>query len=404
MWKIAKKDLKIFFDDKKALFLALLLPIGLITLFAFAFGGVTADDEEPSPLTVLYVDEDKSATSMQLLAELDSIPGIELKSSTQDDAQKAIRKGDEIAVLLFYKGLEDSLHAGNNVPAELQYDKSRAMEISILQNLIISRLSEIKGKKDAEQGTHALVHTMLPELSAAERDSVAKNKIAMRNSAKPSDTALLKSTSLVGDEVANWGLIQAVAGTAIMMLLFSVSAIGQSMLEEKENGVLKKLLQSPIKSYEIMVGKMLAATTVSLFQLIIMFLFSWVAFGLNIFINLPALLLMMVVTALACSAFGVLLSSIVQTKKQADSLGTIIILFMSGIGGSMIPIYIMPQFMQKAAVVTVNYWSIQGFYDIFWRQTGIAAVSDNVIILLTITASIILVSNYFFRKNVIKLT
>ena len=43
--------------------------------------------------------------------------------------------------------------------------------------------------------------------------------------------------SVVGDETSNWGLIQAVAGTAIMMLLFSVSAIGASIIEEKNKGV-----------------------------------------------------------------------------------------------------------------------------------------------------------------------
>ena len=46
MWKITRKDLKIFFTDKRAIILSLLLPIGLITLFALAFGGVGADDEE----------------------------------------------------------------------------------------------------------------------------------------------------------------------------------------------------------------------------------------------------------------------------------------------------------------------------------------------------------------------
>ncbi|MBC8047720.1 MAG: hypothetical protein H7Y00_13065 [Fimbriimonadaceae bacterium] len=60
--------------------------------------------------------------------------------------------------------------------------------------------------------------------------------------------------------------------------------------------------------------------------------------------------------------------------------------------------------MQNAAVVSVNYWSIQGFYDIFWRKTGIHAIGENVIVLLAITFVVLLVSNYFFKKNVLKLT
>ncbi|MBC8047711.1 MAG: ABC transporter permease [Fimbriimonadaceae bacterium] len=405
MWKIAKKDLKIFFSDKKALALALLLPIGLITMFAFAFGGVGSDDEEdiPTPITVLFNDEDNSVTSKKILADLDSIPGIELISSTIADAQTAIKNGDNIAIIIFHNGMEDSLNAGKIIPAELQYDKSREMEISILQNLLMSKIAEIKGAKDADKGIELTVQTQFSNLPPAMQDSIKKN-IQGGMQKESEEAKLITMTSLVGDEEANWGLIQAVAGTAIMMLLFSVSAIGQSMLEEKENGVLKKLLQSPIKPYEIMFGKMLTASIISVFQLTIMFLFSWVAFGLEIFNNIPALIIMILVTALACSSFGVLLSSIVTTKKQADSLGTIIILFMSAIGGSMIPLYIMPQFMQNAAVVSVNYWSIQGFYDIFWRKTGIHAIGENVIVLLAITITVLLVSNYFFKKNVLKLT
>jgi ABC-type multidrug transport system permease subunit len=76
---------------------------------------------------------------------------------------------------------------------------------------------------------------------------------------------------------------------------------------------------------------------------------------------------------------------------------------MSGIGGSMIPLYIMPQFMQNIAVVTVNYWSIQGCYDIFWRKDGLDAIAQNVIVLIGITTVVLVISNLLFRKNILKL-
>ena len=149
---------------------------------------------------------------------------------------------------------------------------------------------------------------------------------------------------------------------------------------------------------------MLTAVIVAIFQLSVMFVFSWLAFGLDIFMNLPALIIMILTTAIACSAFGVLLASIVRSKKQADSLSTIIVLFMSAIGGSMIPLYIMPAFMQDAAVISVNYWSIQGFYDIFWRETGVAGVTQNAIVLIAITAGVLAISAFFFKKNILRIS
>jgi len=404
MWKITRKDLRIFFIDKKALFLSLLLPIGLITLFAFAFGGVGQDKEEAgTPISVLYSDSDNSASSKKVIADLDNIPGIECIAADTGMAITQIKMGNQIANIVIHNGFEDALNAGINLPLELQFDKSREMEVSILQNLLVSNVAAMKGAKDADKGVDRIMDDMFADLPIKMKDSIRNNlKSGLANEGESEQ--IIKMTSLVGGTESNWGLIQAVAGTAIMMLLFSVSAIGQGMLDEKENGVLKKLLQSPIMPFEIMFGKMLTAIIIAIFQLSVMFVFSWLAFGLDIFINIYALLIMIIATAVACSSFGVFLSSIVTSKKQSDSLGTIIILFMSAVGGSMIPLYMMPSFMQDAAVISVNYWSIQGFYDIFWRKAGLDAIAQNVVVLMGITTGVLLLSAYFFKRNVLKLT
>ena len=62
------------------------------------------------------------------------------------------------------------------------------------------------------------------------------------------------------------------------------------------------------------------------------------------------------------------LAAIAKSRQQVQGLSTLIILVMSGIGGSMIPLFVMPAFMQKIAVLSVNYWGIQGFFDVLWRE------------------------------------
>jgi ABC-2 type transport system permease protein len=338
-----------------------------------------------------------------IITELDAIPGIVCIATDTQSAKNQIKSGDQIANIIIHKGYEDALNNGADIPIELQYDQSRAMEISVLQNLLVSKISSVKGEKDADKGVDRIMQNMFSNLPAQTQDSIRNNLKSGLNKENEQEQ-LITMTSVVGEEESNWGLIQAVAGTAIMMLLFSVRSIGSGMLEEKENGVLKKLLQSPITPFEILFGKMLTAVIVAIFQLSVMFVFSWLAFGLDIFMNLPALIIMILTTAIACSAFGVLLASIVRSKKQADSLSTIIILFMSAIGGSMIPLYIMPAFMQDAAVISVNYWSIQGFYDIFWRETGVAGVTQNAIVLIAITAGVLAISAFFFKKNILRIS
>lgn len=201
------------------------------------------------------------------------------------------------------------------------------------------------------------------------------------------------------------GIVQVVAGTSVMMLLFSVAGIGESLLNEKQEGMLKKLLCSPIPPDYILYSKMVFANIISIIQLIIMFIFSWLVFGLHILPHLPSLLLMILVTAYACSSFGIVLASFAKTRQQVQGYSTIIILVMSAIGGSMIPVFAMPEIMQKIAVVSVNYWGIQGFYDIFLKHLPITDIAflSKVFTLIVIGTSLNWIAVQKFKRNILKI-
>jgi len=66
----------------------------------------------------------------------------------------------------------------------------------------------------------------------------------------------------------------------------------------------------------------------------------------------------------------------------------------------MVPLFVMPAIMQKIALFTVNYWGIQGFYDIFWRGLPTIDILPRVIVLLGIGLVLTLVSVNLFNRNV----
>ena len=201
------------------------------------------------------------------------------------------------------------------------------------------------------------------------------------------------------------GLVQSVAGTAVMMLLFSVARIGGSLLDEKQEGMLKKLLCSPIPPNYILFGKLVFANIISIIQLIIMFVYAWLIFGLDIMHHLPSLVLMIFTIAFSCSGFGVVLASFAKSRQQVQTLSTLVVLIMSAIGGSMIPIFIMPEFMQKISVFSVNYWGVQGFYDIFWRHLPLTDIIflSRVFVLFFIGTFLNFIALQMFKKNILKI-
>jgi len=406
MFKICRKDLKLFFSDRKGVIISFILPIALISLFAFAFGGMGGNDSGVPPLSLPVCYTDSTENIEEIISNLDSITEIKIERMPFDSAKDLVKKGDRIACLVFHKGFNDSLSSGGELPMELLYDEAKQVEMGLLQSVLIRKLMENIGSKRIRQDIKQKISEQYSNLSLGELDTIMSN-VDSQFGSDASDFGgdmSLTTTSIVGDKKdTNLGLIQAVAGVAILMLLFSVAGLGSGMLEEKEFGTLKKLLYSPIKKSNILYGKMLAGFTVSIIQLTIMFVFAWLAFGLNIFKDLPSLIIMIVCTAFACSSFGIFLASIAKTRQQVQSLSMIIILVMSAIGGSMIPLFIMPEIMQKIAVISVNYWAIQGFYDIFWRELPIIDIIERAAYLVGIGLTISLVSIFLFKKNILKI-
>lgn len=402
MIRLFKKDLKLFFQDKRSVVLTFLLPIILISLFAFAFGGV-GGDQEKTPTSLLITDLDQTDASKEVIAKLDSLDGLKLIKSTIENSKEKIQTGKYAGAIIFHQGFAEK--NGKEETFELLYDKAREMEIGMLQPVLIGTMMSTMGKKSVTNNIESYLDKQFGHL-----DQGTRNKI-LNDIENDSDTNVgfkaessIKMTSIVGkDKNKNLGLIQAVAGTAILMLLFSVAGLGTSILEEKENGTIKRLLYSPLKGSTILYGKMLFAFFIAVLQLTLMFLFAWIAFGLDLTINIPALIIMITATAFAVSSFGIFLAAVSKTRQQAQSLGTLVVLIMSAIGGSMMPLFFMPAIMQKLAVFSVNYWGIQGFYDIFWRALPLSGVLPNVFVLLGIGVFMTLVSVRLFKRNVLRM-
>ena len=404
---IFKKDLKLFFSDKRAVLLTFLMPILLISLFAFAFGGTGTGSSKTKPIKLLVTDIDNSLDSKSVIASLDSLSGLILIPKEIDEATSLVRKGKYVGVLIFEKGFQDSITAGNSLPMELKYDAAREIEMGMLQSVLMQNLMSTVGKKSIKAKMNSYFDENFSGLPNTVREKIFSD---MDSGNSNMDTSMsnnmsLKMTSIVKEasKKGNLGLIQAVAGTAIMMLLFSIATIGGGLLDEKESGTLKRLLYSPLKPTDILFGKIGAALVLAILQLVVMFIFSWLVFGLPIFKDITALLLMILATAFAVSSFGIFLVAIAKSRQQLQGLSTIIILTMSAIGGSMIPLFVMPAIMQKIAVVSVNYWGIQGFYDIFWRSLPLIEILPKMGLLVGIGLVMTIISVKMFKKNILKL-
>jgi ABC-2 type transport system permease protein len=91
-------------------------------------------------------------------------------------------------------------------------------------------------------------------------------------------------------------------------------------------------------------------------------------------------------TAATAATFGLVLATACKTRQQLGGISTIVILMMSGLGGSMFPRIFMSEGMQKLGLLTFNAWALDGFVKVFWRNATLVELLPQVGVLLGFAA------------------
>jgi ABC-2 type transport system permease protein len=178
----------------------------------------------------------------------------------------------------------------------------------------------------------------------------------------------IEVTDVVGGKKKNPIVAMYAAGIAVMFLLFSVTGGGGSLLEEKENSTLERLLASQLTMDQLLMGKWLYLTLLGSLQITVMFLWGQFVFGVELIQHLDGFILMTLVTSGAASSFALLLATLCGSRSQLNWISIVLVLGMSALGGSMVPRYLMSERIQELGLFTFNAWALDGYNKVFWRD------------------------------------
>jgi ABC-2 type transport system permease protein len=147
---------------------------------------------------------------------------------------------------------------------------------------------------------------------------------------------------------------------AIFFLMYTVTQASRSILDERDQGTLPRMLISPTRNVEVLGGKVLSVVVIAFLQVGVLVLASAVLFRLNWGSPLPVLLLVIGV-ALAASAWGIVLASFAKTPYQVSGLGTAMMLLFGILGGSFVQVSSSGSVMKLISKITPNAWAMDGF-------------------------------------------
>jgi len=188
------------------------------------------------------------------------------------------------------------------------------------------------------------------------------------------------------------------AGIGVMFLLFTATNAGGALLEEAESGTLDRILSTRVTFTRLLLGKGLYLWTLAVTQLTVMFLWGALVFGLELRSHLAGFVLMTAATAVATSAFGLLLATLANTRQQLGAISTLIVLSISALGGSMFPRFLMPAGLQKAGLVLFNAWAIEGFTRVFWREEPLSSLVVPILVLLAFGLAFFAIARRLARR------
>ena len=175
-------------------------------------------------------------------------------------------------------------------------------------------------------------------------------------------------------------------GLTVMFIYFIISMSASTLLVERENGTLRRLLTATIPRGAILAGKMLAYMLLACLQVVVILTVAGLVFGTPLGRSPLGLIVLTVVVAFNATAMGMMIAALVKSSKQADSLGVILAFVLAGLGGAMAvtttPLSRSGGFMGAIASVIPHSHAVEGFYRLMAENAGFIQVLPQIGILL----------------------
>ncbi len=199
------------------------------------------------------------------------------------------------------------------------------------------------------------------------------------------------------DFVTAFYMVPGIMGMILTMTMVMITSM--AIVREREHGTLEQLIVTPMKSWELMLGKIIPYVFVGLVQASVALLVGILVFDLPIRGNLVELFLYTLLFIVASLSLGILISNFSRTQMQAMQLSFFIFLPSVLLSGFMFPREAMPEvFFQLGRLLPLTFY-LQIMRGIVLKGVGIAALWPQVLALILYTSLVLSVSVVKFRKK-----
>ena len=404
---LVRKDLKLFFKDRKAVVVGLLVPIICGSFFGYLFGG--QGKVETSKVPVLIIDQDESEISRALVTQLTAEKNLEIKPSTPVAAREVVRKGKAIATIIipkdFGRDAGRALFGGETKPTlGLLYDPSHDVELDmvkgILNGAVMQSVSQemFRGRSGREMVNQSLaqlenadlppedlkaLHDLLGAVKEwneqQERDAASGDVVSAGGLTMPYQTRDEAITS--GKNVEYNGYAHSFAGFGVQFILFMGLDVGIALLMLRQSGLWQRLRAAPLSRATLLGSRAVSAALIAAFILFVLFAFARLVFGVHIQGSLAGFLGISAAFSLMTATFGLMVAALGETVEATRGYSILATLLMVMLGGAWVPTFLFPTWLQNLTVIVPTRWAIDGLDGMTWRGLGFSSALAPIFVL-----------------------
>ncbi|MGH4118692.1 ABC transporter permease [Clostridium sp.] len=355
------KELKIIIRHKEWLLASLCLPFIVFFILSFSFKDMMKKESDISPIVVAIVDKDNSTASKLLLENFSNNKNfsnfINVEVCTSGSANEKFNNSLLTGIIEIPKNFSESLIAMENLPLEITLNSDEPLKSSILKN-VMQGYSRIIGAVGI--GVTSVQYYM-DKYDEPTENKVKVNDFLSRNLVF---TALGRSRFFTyephNDIPSTTSVEYYIIAIAVLLLMYMGIVLGNLLIKDRNSMVIKRLLITPATSFEVILSKWIAYSTYCVVLLMIFIAPIFIFYKLDIGDIMKNLFVFIIISVGFIISFYIMLATFFRSEESYILMTNIYVFVSAIIGGSFIPLTMMPEKIRNISKLTPNYWIIKG--------------------------------------------
>jgi ABC-2 type transport system permease protein len=386
---IAKTDFLGVVRNKTAIFFTLLFPLFFIIIIGFTFGqagtstmsnisvGVVNLDGEL--IAVNATDSYNSTIGDQLVQGLETVNftitgyGEYGDRDTNGTAAYDISRGNIDAILVIPANFTETL--------TFQYSDSMGIPIPIKSRLeLYVDPTDTTGAMITQQSVSGFLSAFIKAYQNTAIEQIMPDmKEYLEVIADPVTVSV--SDAEVTENELQW-IDLMVPGTLGLVLIWSgLNHASMAIATERTKGTFQRMVVAPVSPMVVLMGKLISALAIVYMSAFIMLLSGVLLFQVNLYWNIPIMVLAIFLGALSAIGIGLIISSLAKNEEAASSISVIISVPLQFFIGAFFPLTMMPQAAQDFGNALPFTKLVNAMQDVMTRNLPFDAVVPEILYL-----------------------